>query len=209
MNLLSALVNRDKSLDGSTAEELTAFCERYPYCQPSQILLARNLLLLKMDPYGKQLNRALAYSTDRKRFQAFIADESPEELPAGASSQTVGSPAHGEVLSDGQATGGGDADGSSGQPAAHSPHIRKQQEIIDRFLSANPRIEPGKAAPDEETIGAEALEEPEDLVSETLAEILAKQGQREKAVRVYEKLSLNFPEKSSYFAKKIEDLKNT
>jgi hypothetical protein len=206
MNLLITLVNRDKPLDGSTAEELAAFCERYPYCQPSQILLARNLLLLNRDPYGKQLNRALAYSTDRKRFQAFIADESPEELPAGAGSQTVRPPAHGEVLSDGPA---GDADGSPGQPAARPSHIRKQQEIIDRFLSANPRIEPGKAAPNEETIGAEALEEPEDLVSETLAEVLARQGQREKAIRVYEKLSLNFPEKSSYFAKKIEDLKNT
>jgi tetratricopeptide (TPR) repeat protein len=184
MNLLTALLNRDKPLDEPTTEELSAFCERYPYCQPSQILLARNLLLLNKDPNGKQMNRALAYSTDRKKFQAFIADEP------------------------GEPAGDGDADGPSGLPADQLPHLKKQQQIIDRFLSASPRIEPGKGDTDGEVLGEEALEEPEDLVSETLAEILARQGQTEKAIRVYEKLSLNFPEKSSYFAKKIEELRN-
>jgi hypothetical protein len=45
-----------------------------------------------------------------------------------------------------------------------------------------------------------------DVVTETMAEVLAKQGMRERARVVYEKLSLLNPEKSAYFAAKIEQL---
>ena len=46
------------------------------------------------------------------------------------------------------------------------------------------------------------------LVSEPLAELLANQGHAEDAIEMYEKLSLIFPEKSVYFAAKIEKIKN-
>ena len=45
-----------------------------------------------------------------------------------------------------------------------------------------------------------------DVVTETMAEVLAKQGMREKARAVYEKLSLLNPDKRAYFAAKIEQL---
>jgi len=40
-----------------------------------------------------------------------------------------------------------------------------------------------------------------------MAEVLAKQGMREKATEMYRKLSLLEPEKSAYFATRIEQLK--
>jgi hypothetical protein len=44
-------------------------------------------------------------------------------------------------------------------------------------------------------------------VSETLAEIFALQGNINKAIQVYEQLSLSFPEKKSFFASQIRNLK--
>jgi len=48
----------------------------------------------------------------------------------------------------------------------------------------------------------------QEIVTETLADIMAQQGYVDKARQMYIKLSLLFPEKSSYFAGKIKELKN-
>lgn len=53
----------------------------------------------------------------------------------------------------------------------------------------------------------QSVEERDELVSETLATILARQGQTEKAIMMYERLILLFPEKSTYFAAQISKLK--
>jgi len=46
------------------------------------------------------------------------------------------------------------------------------------------------------------------IITETLAQLLANQGQIEKAINMYDRLSLIFPEKSAFFAAKIEQLKS-
>ncbi len=48
-----------------------------------------------------------------------------------------------------------------------------------------------------------------EVVTETMAEVLVKQGMYEKAIEVYEKLSFLYPAKSAYFATQIEHLKTT
>ena len=48
----------------------------------------------------------------------------------------------------------------------------------------------------------------EDFVTETLASIYAQQGYYKKAVQIFEKLSLKYPEKSTYFAAQIEKVKH-
>ena len=46
----------------------------------------------------------------------------------------------------------------------------------------------------------------DDWVSESMAEVYARQGKAKKAIDIYEKLSLLNPEKNTYFAAKIENL---
>lgn len=47
----------------------------------------------------------------------------------------------------------------------------------------------------------------DNLVSETFAKILVKQGKKDMAKEIYEKLALKFPDKRTYFADLIEKLK--
>ena len=55
---------------------------------------------------------------------------------------------------------------------------------------------------------AEKANIPADILTESMAEIWEKQGNLKKAIATYEKLSFIFPEKSVYFASRIEHLKN-
>ena len=61
----------------------------------------------------------------------------------------------------------------------------------------------------EESLAVESedeMEEEEDFVSEELAEIYAKQQLFDQAIAIYQKLSLQNPQKSIYFAELIEQL---
>lgn len=46
----------------------------------------------------------------------------------------------------------------------------------------------------------------ENLVSESLAEVMVKQGRYDRAIDMYKKLSLRKPQKKAYFARKIEEI---
>ena len=86
-----------------------------------------------------------------------------------------------------------------------------QRDIIDNFIKSEPRISTfnrgEKDAFTDRDLSETSIRPPE-IISENLANILIKQGKVDKAIEIYEKLSLKFPEKSAYFASRIQDLKN-
>ena len=100
---------------------------------------------------------------------------------------------------------------SETEKAAGEPKLRKQlqSELIDKFILANPRIEPKKEKTETPNVDISApyVEERGGFVTETLARIYINQGYYSRAIDIYEKLSLKFPEKSSYFASQIEKVK--
>ncbi len=82
-------------------------------------------------------------------------------------------------------------------------------QLIDKFIKQEPRITPSKSAfYSPINMAKRSIIESDDIVSETLANIYAQQGNFQKAISFYTKLSLRFPEKSRYFAALIKELEN-
>ena len=88
------------------------------------------------------------------------------------------------------------------------PKKLSRKELIDKFILENPSISRPKAEfYNPISVAQNSIIDQENIVSETLAKIYEKQGYIEKAISIYEKLSLKYPEKSRYFAAQIEELK--
>jgi hypothetical protein len=91
-----------------------------------------------------------------------------------------------------------------------NPEGEKQIEqinIIDQFIKSSPTIPRGKPTPASEDLTEHNSAFTDHIISETLVEILLKQGKREKAIEVLRKLIWKFPQKKAIFAAQIEDLK--
>lgn len=85
-----------------------------------------------------------------------------------------------------------------------------EESLISKFIETDPRISPPTKAAffSPVDMARKSVEDRDDVVSETLAKIYAAQGDVQRAIRIYNKLSLLYPEKNSYFAALIETLEN-
>ncbi len=99
-------------------------------------------------------------------------------------------------------------------PTAAVPETNKTAKNLDKFGLINQFIEkqPSISRPKQEFYSPErAMKRSEEfstsIVTETLANIFRTQGHFEKAIISYQKLQLKFPEKSTYFASLIEQIK--
>ncbi len=73
----------------------------------------------------------------------------------------------------------------------HPGQLPEQNEVIEKIIQS----------------ASEASNQNANVLTEAMAEVLVKQDKREKAIDMYEKLSLLNPSKSAYFAAKIKSLK--
>jgi hypothetical protein len=87
-------------------------------------------------------------------------------------------------------------------PTAIEPVLDADALEDERNLKENAR-QPGIA----QQYAERSVAENQDVISETLAKLYAKQGYRDKSAQMYARLALLFPEKSAYFAAEIDKLK--
>ncbi len=84
---------------------------------------------------------------------------------------------------------------------------KKKLDIIDKFISINPKIPPINKDITLSNFSPKA-EDKSYLMTETLAKVYLEQKKYSKAIQAYEILILKYPEKSSFFADRILDIKN-
>lgn len=90
------------------------------------------------------------------------------------------------------------------------PAEDKKYDLIDRFLKEKPRIEPRSPLDENDPpvdLSVPSASENEEFFTETLAKIYIQQKHYKKAIYAYEKLCLKYPEKYSYFADQIDEIK--
>lgn len=97
---------------------------------------------------------------------------------------------------------------SAGSGKKFSLRPLPKDAMLEEFLLQNKPLRDGRVAffnPEESA--RRSIEENDNVLSETLARLIAAQGKKDKAIKIYQQLMLKNPQKSSYFAAQIEKLK--
>lgn len=210
---LNHYIAHPEYLNKSTLPDLRQLVEMYPYCSTFTLLYAKNLSNINDLQFNAFLQKAVLNAYHRDALQALIA------IPAVSEPiQTVVAPAPNDAEEDSTIYHIAESPApfnidSPNCPITELPERSdtykplKQQDLIDKFIATNPKIQFSDKFEYEDPSGAWQEDSSEGIFTESLAKIYIKQGQYEKALHIFEKLNLKYPEKSTYFADQIHFLK--
>lgn len=85
--------------------------------------------------------------------------------------------------------------------------INDKFELIDAFLSKQGKMIPDKNATNKEDLSEKSWAATDELMTETLAKVFVKQKKYDNALEAYQILGLKYPEKNSFFADQIKEIK--
>jgi tetratricopeptide (TPR) repeat protein len=88
-----------------------------------------------------------------------------------------------------------------------SSELEKKFDLIEKFIELNPKIPQAKDVTSVPANVAKSNEMPSSIMTETLAQIYLEQKKYTKAIQAYDILILKYPEKSSFFADRIKNIK--
>ena len=190
---LYKLIENPGALNKDTLPQLERMTTEYPYFQAAWMLYLKNLKATGHPDFNAALKKVAVAVPNRKKLYRYLNSE------------------NGVLTSDYyfNQTGSGEPEGIEGADL----EIKKGRSLIDNFLSSEPSPIRIEKQTDEE--GLEDTEnelvtksdsEPEELMTETLAMIYFEQKKYDKALDAFKKLSLKYPEKSVYFATRIEEI---
>ncbi len=88
-----------------------------------------------------------------------------------------------------------------------SDEKQRRKKLIENFIVEQPKIIPKDENAEFKEHKQEDTNDMPEMITDTLAKIYMKQGKYDKAILAYEKLSLKYPKKNSYFAGQIKKIK--
>jgi tetratricopeptide (TPR) repeat protein len=93
------------------------------------------------------------------------------------------------------------------KPILSNERKNKKAALIDKFIESSPKISPVKHGVTSTVRIDINKDDHSSLMTETLARVYLEQKKYQKAIQAYEILILKYPEKSSFFADRITDIK--
>ena len=174
---------------------------KYPYCSLFWVLGAKFADLI--DSFNKEewLRKAATYTSDREYLKEHLAI-AREHLQREKQQQMAKSEKSYDIITE--------VDSYKEENLSSNP---TKEELINRFLKIeNPKIAKDESSEENENIDKAIRKSAKDdfkVVTETMAKIYLKQGNKEKAMQIYQQLMTSNPKKSIYFANQIEKIKNS
>ncbi|MEZ7500624.1 tetratricopeptide repeat protein [Flavobacterium sp. Arc3] len=93
------------------------------------------------------------------------------------------------------------------KPTTQNEGQKKKAALIDKFIETSPKISPVKHGVTSTVRIDINRDDHSSLMTETLARVYLEQKKYQKAIQAYDILILKYPEKSSFFADRIADIK--
>jgi len=195
---MSNIIADPTSINKEGISQLNEIIKEFPYFHTGQLLLCKGLHNIDSIRFKTQLRKAASYAANRKVLFQLINKQQNKKTK-----KTIH--INNELIKDEYHSFIDWLSIIKTEKIDRSKNMKSNQ-IIDIFIKNQPNLSRNNKQEffKSTDIGKKSIIENKDLITETLAKVYTKQQHFDKAISVYQKLSLKYPQKSSYFADQIK-----